>query len=150
MVKVLGVLVFTFLFTVCVFFFSRDVPPASGFYPFRRLSEKLLLMTKQDAKDKIAYQRYLVDARLEDFRDTLRGTNDNDRLSASLRYAATAGELTAMVEAYDSSREKTLVLQQFSRQLKVLKAEETAYSGHDKKYVEDAVHYLEHYTEELH
>jgi hypothetical protein len=109
----------------------------------------MVSLTKQKPKEQVAYQRYLVDKRLEDFRNTLRGTNDNDRLSASLRYAATAGDLTALLQRYNLSDEKKLTLQQFSRHREILKHEEASYLGHDKKYLEDAIHYLEQYTAEL-
>ncbi len=153
--KIIGVLVLTAVFTAGVLFFSQDVPPDSGFYPFRRISEKLLLQTQRTPLEKSAYYRHLLDQRLEDIRSMFLNslakdkTKNNDRLSSSLRYSTTAGEVTMLVNSNDLREEKLLLRKQFQSHRIIFEKMLNTYTGHDRKYLEDNINYLTQYQKDL-
>ena len=76
-------------------------------------------------------------------------TKNNDRLSTSLRYSTTAGEMAMLVNGSGLTEEKAHYREQFMRHRGILEKLMKSYTGHDRKYLQDNLNYLQQYSDNL-
>jgi len=147
--KILLVLFLTIIFTVFILIISVNAQPTSGLYPFRRVTEKIVLLTKHSPLEKSKYYRYLLDERLLEVKSTYGAKDSIHRLSSALRYSTTAGILTEIIVSNHLTEEIPVAERQFRNHIHALSHMAKTYPYSEKKFLEDDIHYLEHYLESL-
>lgn len=144
--------IFIIIATVFSFaYIAKESKPNDSLYKIKRLQERLTIMIKTSPKAKAEYYLYLLDQRLEDMHYIYDVKLDDLAISTSLRYAATAGELTNILKNNNLTEIKPQVKEKFENHRAVIKGILDSYPYQDEKwkFYQDAINYLDLYLNEL-
>lgn len=133
-------------------FLSASATPSSIFFPLKRLQEKIFLKLKPNAPAQVEYLSSLLDIRLEELKIMVDGKDYSTILDASLRYSATAGNITDMVLENKLVAEGNSLKNKLIDQKKTLQEILNSYPvdfNTERKYIEDDINYLSIYIEKL-
>lgn len=132
---------------------DKATPDSTLTFGLKRLQEKIFLSLKPTPEAKADYYLALLDKRLEELKGLVKNKRSWYLWSASLRYSATAGELTDLVLQNNLTDKVGIMTAQFKNHQQVLRAAvdnyPDAYSQEDWKFLQDDINYLELYLEKL-
>lgn len=148
LVVVLGVLVISLLLS------QNANPDNQPFFNLKRLQEKAFLKLKSDAASKADYMSSLLDLRLLELQNLVKNKSYDYILSSSLRYSASAGQITDLVIANNLTDKVDAVKNQFLNHQKLLDVLYVAYPKNipdnvEWKYIQDDFNYLGLYLDKL-
>lgn len=133
-------------------FFSMNATPSSVFFPLKRLQEKIFLKFKTTPSSRVEYIAGLLDIRLQEINTMVKAKDYSEILSASLRYSATAGDLTNIVLSNNMVVEgKNLKnkLIEHKKELQQILENYPVDLNTERKYIEDDINYVSIYIEQL-
>lgn len=125
--------------------------PPSNFHNLKRMREEVIGFTKSSPDDKISYQMELLDRRLQEIEEMHVQGKYGPIITASSKYSATAGKLTALAKHYTILEKTGAIREQFSRHSEKLQSLSENYpAGNDHwKFLSNAMNYLKVYESEL-
>lgn len=133
-------------------FLSANATPSSIFFPLKRLQEKIFLKLKPDAPAQVEYLSFLLDTRLEELKRMVDQKDYSKILEASLRYSATAGNITDIILNNKLSDQGQSFKNKLVDQKKVLQEILNTYPvdlNTERKYIEDNINYISIYIDKL-
>lgn len=123
--------------------------PSSGLYPFKRVYEKVILLTKRTPQKKADYTRQLLIERLIELDNTYTSSDGYLILSTNLRYSTTAGDLANLIQSNHLITEVSPTDQLFNNQIKYISTIRSHHPNISNKYLDDDIHYLELYKQQI-
>jgi hypothetical protein len=153
MKKTKQILLVTLLVLAVSLFFSRDTDPRYSYlYSLKRIQEKIFSKLQFSPEPRVRYQTLLLNERLSELQ-TIVDTKQYDYiLQSSLRYSATAGELTNMIKESNLTELRSPTIEVFKSHQQRL---QTIINNYPKdqnvewKYIQDDFNYLLIYQEQL-
>ena len=144
LIVVLGIIVFLLLNV-------NNAIPGSPLFAVKRLEEKVFLKLKSSPEDKISYQSFLLETRLKELAELANQKKYSYILEASLRYSATAGNLTELIVQNSQEDQAAQTIRQFEQHKTKLQNIYISYPMEDTegKYLLDDKNYLDLYIEKL-
>jgi hypothetical protein len=123
-------------------------------YNVKRAQEKVFVYLKSSPEAKTDYYLQLLDYRLNELENLVTGQNYEELLSSSLRYSATAGELTKVLTENNLNLQYDSTLKKFEEHHIKLQSLLDVYpkdvdGNVEYKYLIDAQNYLKSYSEEI-
>lgn len=147
----LGLIVFLIILIFSLFL-SAKATPSSMFFPFKRLQEKIFLKLKPNVPSQVEYLSYLLDTRLQELKSMVDSKDYSTILDASLRYSATAGNITDIILNNKLATQGQAFKNKLIDQKKELQGILNAYPvdlNTERKYIEDDLNYLSIYIDKL-
>lgn len=147
----LGLIFFLVIF-VAALFLSENATPSSIFFPLKRLQEKIFLKLKPNAPAQVEYLSSLLDTRLEELKKMVDQKDYSTILEASLRYSATAGNLTDIILINKLSMQGQALKSKLAEHKKSLQQILKTYPvdlNTERKYIEDDINYVSIYIDQL-
>lgn len=149
MKKICGVVILAIIFTILILIVSKSAMPSSGLYPFKRVYEKIILTTKRTPQEKTDYLYDLLSIRLKELQSSYTSKDDYIKLSSSLRYSATAGNLVDIIVTYKLDSEKAKTKKLFQTHKGMITELRDSYVKPERKFLDDDLHYIELYNDML-
>lgn len=151
MSKIIKVAAVLFIIVVIILWITPStMPDLPELYSLKRVEEKIILTLKSNPSDKVTYEKTLLNNRLEELTYISHNKNYDLILTCSLRYAATAGQLTQYLLSNNMKNETVSTVQFFKQQQKAINK---LYAGKDSndnwKFVHDDFNYLTIYSQKL-
>ncbi|MBI2601273.1 hypothetical protein HYW42_04965 [Candidatus Daviesbacteria bacterium] len=148
-IKVFAVIILAILALSLIFSNSAD-PSNQLLFGLKRFQENIFANFKQD---KLDYSNELLDKRVTELKQLANKEKSRYLWSASLRYSTTAGKITELIVAQNSKEKATIQIEIFnSDKEQINKAWQEFprdFGNEDWKFLEDAINYLNIYTEQL-
>lgn len=128
-------------------------PSNSTVYGLKRAQEKLFINLTLGAEAKADYLSFLLDRRLSELIALSTPNKSYYLWSASLRYSATAGNLTEIIESHGLKNQVSPTIEKFQNHKRVIRTKLDTSPGDfaydDWKFLVDAENYLTSYIDEL-
>lgn len=141
------------IFVAALFLSPGSNPDFSPLYSLKRVQEKLFSAISVSPAAKADYYQHLLDQRLAEMDHLVKSQHYTYLWSSSLRYAATAGNLTDYIIANNLKDKFSSVTDQFNKHKQVLYDLYVYYpkniNNDEWKYVLDDINYLEANLEKL-
>ena len=134
---------------------SNGANPHRIDYGFKRAQEKLFLTLKFSSEQKIDYYETLLNRRLKELEYLTFNRKTYILWSASLRYAATAGEVTDLIIQNSLSDKASQYIDKFKNHQEAINSLLKNYPGdldpteENSKFLEDAINSLTSYIDKL-
>ena len=150
----LGAIIILSFLAISLLISQKAAPDAPPFFALKRVQEKVFLKLKSNAGDRIDYMSSLLDSRLEELQSVEKNKNYDYILSSSLRYSASAGQITELVTTNNLTDKVDTIKNQFLNHQKLLDALYVAYPKNipdnwEWKYIQDDFNYLGLYLDQL-
>jgi hypothetical protein len=146
------VLIALTLIAIAVIASPQATPDYPVLYKVLRFQEKIFSRIKQQPTTRTNYYLLLLNKRLEELNHLVRNKEFDLLYSASLRYAATAAELTDLIILNPNTPQKKTTRLLFLAHQRLLQEIVVSYPTRDSdnwKYLMDDINYLEIYTSKL-
>lgn len=138
---------------ILLFVSPNSNPDNTILYKIKRLQENIFSQLQFSPSAKVDYKSHLLDRRAIEIEALLTNKRSNYLWSSSLRYAATAGQLTDFVLENNLIDKKEGLVNQFKNHQQVLRNLLVNYpedqNPDDSKYIQDDINYLNLYLEKL-
>lgn len=134
---------------------SNSANPGDLTYGFKRLQEKAFLGLQFSSSQKLDYYDSLLAKRLRELQNLTNNKKTYLLYQASLRYAATAGELTDLIAANNLKDKANQFIEKFQKHQQAINNLLKNYPGDldptekNSKFLTDAINYLNQYIEKL-
>lgn len=150
----LGLIIILVIFAMSLLLSQKANPDNPALFKLKRLQEKAFFKLKSNPLAKGAYFEALLGVRLEELENLVKNKSYNYILSSSLRYSATAGELTNLVVSNNLKDEVDNLKNTFSDHQKRLYSLTDKYpkdipGNEEWKYIQDDFNYLGLYLDKL-
>src|SRR5258708_138441 len=93
----LGLILLLAIFLGLILFSDKVNPNLGPLFQFKRLQEKFYLSLRNSPETKLDYQKTLLNNRAQELRYLVETKNYRYILTSSLRYSATAGNITNLI-----------------------------------------------------
>jgi len=147
-----GLAILLFVIALSLVLSNSAAPDKELLFGLKRFQEKNFLSLKNSPEDKVNYYIVLLERRLREIEDLRKSENNTYMSPASLRYAATAGELTDFLFQNGLTQYKETILEKFQKDQEKLKFLVDSFprtQGDEWKYIEDDINYLKINSERL-
>lgn len=132
---------------------SNSANPGTPFFGIKRLQEKVFLSFSLAPEKKADYYLSLLDKRLEEINYLIKNKKTDHLWSASLRYSATAGEISKLIIDNNLISYASKAIEKFKSHQKAFKNLDDTFpnrfNNEDWKYLQDGVNYLDQYISQL-
>ncbi len=133
---------------------SNQANPDSPLFGVKRAQEKIFLTISSSPDKKAKYYSSLLDKRFEEINFLVKSKKTNLLWSASLRYSATAGELSKLIIDNNLTSYVPKTIEKFKFHQVVFKNLDddnfpNRLANENWKYLQDASHYLDQYIIKL-
>lgn len=132
---------------------SNSTNPDAPFFGIKRLQEKVFLSFSLTPEKKADYYLSLLDKRLEEINYLIRNNKTDHLWSASLRYSATAGEISKLIVDNKLTSYASKAIEKFKSHQKAFKNLDDTFpnrfESENWKYLQDGVNYLDQYINQL-
>lgn len=150
----MGLIIILIIFALSLILSQKANPDIPPLFTLKRLQEKAFFKLKSSPLSKGAYLESLLEVRLEELENLVDSRSYNYILSSSLRYSATAGELTNLVVSNNLKGEMDHLKNIFSKHQKRLlyltdKYPKDIPGNEEWKYIQDDFNYLGLYLDQL-
>lgn len=149
--KILTGLLIMIVVLTGVYYLSKDALPTSSLFYGKRVTENIILATKQNPAERADYYAHLLDVRLHELTVLFEKKEFDTLISASLRYSTNAGRLAETVASNNLSDHVQKTKEQFDDHKQVLQTLADGYQEQDDrwKFIIDAKNYLDIYEQQL-
>lgn len=141
------------IFALSLILSQSASPDFSPFFALKRVQEKVYLNFKGSPSERVNYMSSLLDRRLDELSSMVKRQSYCCILASALRYSATAGQITEMIEANNIKGKVPAIIDQLQNHKKVLQELYVIYPKNTEnmeyKYIEDDINYLDLYLDKL-
>lgn len=150
----LGLIIILVIFVISLLLSLKANPDMPPFFALKRLQEKTFLNFKSNAGDRVDYMSSLLESRLSELQNVVNNKSYDYVLSSSLRYSASAGQITELIIADNLTDKVDAIKNQFLNHQKLLDALYVVYpkdipDNVEWKYIQDDFNYLGLYLDKL-
>lgn len=134
---------------VIILLSSGANPDSPELYKVKRIQEKVFFIIQPTPARKAAYYRALLNIRAQELENLVKSKSYNYIVTSSLRYSATAGNLTELIKQNNLSDQKAPTIEEFKTHQRFFESLVSGYPTDDNeewKYIQDDVNYLAIYT----
>lgn len=149
----LGLIVVLVVFVIALIASQNANPDFPPLFSLKRIQEKAFLTFKSSPQQQVDYKKDLLNIRLIELSNQVKGESYGYILPSSLRYFSLAGEITETIIANNMKDQIEPAIDQFNNHQKVLNEIYIIYPKNtdnwEYKYIEDDINYLKLYIDKL-